>query len=102
MAIVSVSTALIHPALAYDLTIGAVSWRFAHPVWWAGKADISMDRNAGELCKLAETAMQDFWEFVAPVVVWPAASVVAGEIIERSKAAALGRAEIASGYIGLF
>lgn len=98
----TVSTSLIHPALCYALTTPTATYHFAHPVYWhPARADVGMDMNNpwGEGVDDAKAA---FWEHVAENVVWPAASVLAGEIVEGSRLAEIERAKVAAGHIDLF
>ena len=100
--ITTVSTSLVHPALCYVLTTPTTTYHFAHPAHWSpARADIGMDA-----CNRWGVGVDDakaaFWEFVAASVVWPAASVLAGEIIEAGRLAEIERRKIEAGVIELF
>lgn len=97
----TVSTSLIPPTLCYALTTDTTLYHFAHPTYWhPARAAIGMDaRNTwGQV----EDAKDAFWEYVAASVAWPAASLVAGEIVEAGRLAEIERRKIEAGHISLF
>lgn len=101
MLITTVSTSLIPPTLCYALTTDAALYHFAHPTYWhTTRADVGMD--ACNTWGQVEDAKDAFWEYVAASVVWPAASVVAGEIVEGVRLAEIERRKIEAGVIELF
>lgn len=97
-----VSTSLVHPATAYHLDIDGTAYVFGHPAHWSpARADIGMDAcNRWGLG--VDDAKAAFWEHVAGVVVWTAASVMAGEIIEGARLAEIERQKVLAGHISLF
>lgn len=100
----TVSTSLVHPATTYHLDTDGIAYVFGHPTYWRTHAttpDIGMD-SCNRWGMGVDGAKAAFWEHVAENVVWPAASVLAGEIIEGSRLAEIERAKVAAGHIELF
>lgn len=102
---IRVSTSLIWPHIAYQLTTATGEWIFGHPIYWARKKtkpDCSIDRNMCDKHIAVDSAVELFYEYVADSVIWPKASDFADDVLIRMKSAEKDRQAKAAGHLEMF